>query len=185
MADPTNQLINTGSFVPTTNIWDPSEIYETDVNSDDFKELLVRLYQNLNLMANVLNSKTTGYYITNQIATSNLYFNPKTNDILELRGGFRATIDTGALAAGVNTITLPFTIPTAPSLDTLPYWTFFLVGGSATNTVTTPLVYSLPFPSADGLHNIEVIVNASTIVITNNSGVTFEKSNITLEFVKN
>jgi len=51
-----------GSFVPTTNVWDPSEIYSVDVTSPRFKELLVRLYQNVNLIAVVLNTKDSGYY---------------------------------------------------------------------------------------------------------------------------
>jgi hypothetical protein len=43
---------NIGSFVPTSYVWDVARLYEIDVNSDEFKELLVRLYQNLNLIAN-------------------------------------------------------------------------------------------------------------------------------------
>jgi len=186
MPYPLDFTTNTGSFVPTTNIWDPSEIYETNVNSDDFKELLVRLYQNLNLMANVLNSKDTGYYFNQEFATSNLYFNPASSDIANRRPGFRVTIDTGALGAGANTITLPFTL-NITNLGTVVAWTFFMVSGAATNTTNagqTQLVVPLPFAGAAG-NNIEVILYTTTVVITNNSGYTFDTSNITLEYVKN
>jgi hypothetical protein len=38
------QNVTSGIFVPTTNVWDVSQIYEIDVTSPQFKELLVRLY---------------------------------------------------------------------------------------------------------------------------------------------
>ena len=39
------------SSLPTTNVWDPSQIYETEGLTEPLQELLVRLYQNLNQMA--------------------------------------------------------------------------------------------------------------------------------------
>ena len=46
---------NPGAFVETTQIWDASQIQEMDVNSPDFKELIIRLYQNMNKIALALN----------------------------------------------------------------------------------------------------------------------------------
>lgn len=51
-----------GTFLPTTNVWDVSEIYSTDVNSEEFKELLVRLYRNINDISLAVNDKVTGTY---------------------------------------------------------------------------------------------------------------------------
>ena len=42
-----------GAYAPTTFIWDVEQLQHIEVTSPEFKELLVRLYQNLNLMANV------------------------------------------------------------------------------------------------------------------------------------
>ena len=42
-------------YVPETNIWDLDEIRALDPNSDEFKELLVRLYQNMNVHAMAIN----------------------------------------------------------------------------------------------------------------------------------
>jgi hypothetical protein len=186
MAYPNDQQINTGAFVPTTNVWDTSEIYELKDIDDDFRNLLVRLYQNLNLMSEVLNVKDTGYYLQQQFVPGKLYFNPADPDPLKLRPGFRFTMDTDALAAGLNTIQLPFQIPITTATSTA--WTAFFVNGAATNTTAGSQKWvPLPFAGATG-NNIEVIVNTLTnpaqIEITNNSGFTFDRSNITLEFVK-
>ena len=42
-----------GAYVVTTNVWDVSQLYSIDVKSPEFQELLVRLYQNVNNIANV------------------------------------------------------------------------------------------------------------------------------------
>jgi nucleoside-triphosphatase THEP1 len=63
-----------GSFVQTTQVWDVDEIYSMDIKSPEFKELLVRMYQNLNDIAVVLNTKDTGYYPLFEMVNSQLWF---------------------------------------------------------------------------------------------------------------
>ena len=41
---PTPQQNQVGAFVPTSFIWDVARVGEIEVNSPEFKELLVRLY---------------------------------------------------------------------------------------------------------------------------------------------
>src|SRR5690606_40889986 len=65
--------LNLGAFVPTTNIWDPSELYTLDIQPE-FRELLVRLYQNLNNMSLLLNLKDTGYYTLEEFLNSQAFF---------------------------------------------------------------------------------------------------------------
>src|ERR1700676_4672214 len=97
-------VINTqrGAFVPTTNIWDVTEIYSVNVNSDEFKELLVRLYQKLYKMSILFNLKDTGYYPTQEFVNSQLFFpNPSLNSSTMAtsvyRQVFRMTINFGPL----------------------------------------------------------------------------------------
>ena len=170
----TNNQIKFGSFVPTTNIWDVGQLYEVDVNSDEFKELLVRLYQNVNNIAVVLNTKVTGYYITQQFVSSKLFFNPnaRPNDAAQLRPGYIKTINTGALGAGVTAVN--HDIPVTNTYK----WMF--ISGAATDT-NTIVGYPLPFSGAAG-NNIEVSVTATQVLINNNSGVTFTDSQVTLEY---
>ena len=171
MAYITNQT-NTGSFVPTTNIWDVGTLFDVDVNSPDFKELLVRLYQNVNNIALVLNSKESAFYLTQEFLTSQVYFTPNSSD---LRPGFRELVNIGPLGAGVTT--------TAHNLVPTSTWTFTKIYGAASNTGTL-VYYPLPFAGAAG-NNIEVTVNATNVVIDNASGVTFTNAYVIVEYIKN
>jgi hypothetical protein len=169
-----DQQINTGSYIPTTNVWDVSRIYDVEIGSPEFKELLVRLYQNINNIALVLNTKCTGYYINEEFVSGKIFFNQASNDPLQLRPGFLKTINTGALGAGVTAINHNIAVTNT--------FKFMFIYGTASNTGTLTY-YSLPFAGAAG-NNIEVIVTATQIVITNNSGVTFTDSQVTLEYCK-
>lgn len=170
------QQINTGSYVPTTNVWDVAQLYDIEVNSPEFKELLVRLYQNVNNIAVALNTKVTGYYINQEFVSGKLFFNPNAdpNNPLELRPGFIIAINTGALGAGVTMINHNILVTATFQ------WMF--ISGAATNTGTL-VGYPLPFAGAAG-NNIEVTANATQILINNNSGVTFTDSQVTLEYCK-
>jgi hypothetical protein len=170
------QQIDTGSYVPTTSVWDVSRLYEVDVNSTEFKELLVRLYQNINNIALVLNTKATGYYINQEFVSGKLFFNPgaNPNDPLQLRPGFLMTVNTGALGAGVTAVNHNIAVTNTFK------WMF--IYGAATNTGTI-VGYPLPFAGAAG-NNIEVSVTATQVLINNNSGITFTDSQVTLEYCK-
>jgi hypothetical protein len=164
---------NQGSFIPTTGIFEVGRLFEVDVDSPEFKELLARLYQAVNNIANVLNIKDTGYYLESEFTTGALYFNPASDDPNKLRPVFRKVIDMGALAAGVTTVAHGLTIGTT--------WKFVHIYGAASGT---PNYYPLPFVSAGGATNIEVRVDLTNVIVTNNSGVVFTSSTVVLEYVK-
>lgn len=46
--------------LPTTQIWDPSEIEKMDVNTPEFKRFLLSMHQNMNSMAMAVNDKASG-----------------------------------------------------------------------------------------------------------------------------
>lgn len=69
-----NPVIVPGAFVPSTNIWDVSQIYDVDVNSEEFRELLVRLYQNINNIAITLNERDSGYYPQSSFINGQVFF---------------------------------------------------------------------------------------------------------------
>lgn len=169
-----DQQINTGSYVPTTNVWDVSRLYEVEVGSPEFKELLVRLYQNVNNIAIALNTKATGYFINEEFVSGKLFFNPSSNNPLDLRPGFIKTINTGALGAGVTAVN--------HNLPVTNTWKWMFISGAATNTGTL-VGYPITFAGAAG-NNIEVTVSATQVIINNASGVTFTDSQVTLEYVK-
>lgn len=163
------QLENTGSFIPTTFIWDVSTIASMDVTSPEFKELLIRLYQNVNNVAQSLNTKDTGYYTNDEFNTGIQLFNPATTDPLQNRPVYRIIIDTGALAAGIKNV--------AHNLTTGTTWQFVSIRGAATDTVGGNY-YPLPHPL------ISVRVDNVNVIINNTSGVVFDKSLVILEYAK-
>lgn len=63
-----------GTYLPTTQLWDVSEIYSTPDIDPGMKELLVRMYQNLNLMALSINFKENGVYDTQEFVSGQQFF---------------------------------------------------------------------------------------------------------------
>lgn len=170
-----DQQINTGLFIPTTSVFEIQQLEKLDPNSPDFKQLLVRLYQTVNSIALSLNAKDSGYYLTEEFVTGSLYFNPTSSNQLDLRPVFRKVIDVGALGAGVT--------PTLHGLTIGTTWSFTKIYGVASDTGTNDY-YPLPWASAGGATNIELRVDATDVVITNNSGVTFSVCYVVLEYLK-
>lgn len=69
-----------GAFLPTTSIFDPGLVRSLNVNSEEFKEVLVQLMQAVNNIALVTNIKDTGYYYQQQFVNGQVYFpNPAFN----------------------------------------------------------------------------------------------------------
>lgn len=89
---PPSEKDNLGLFIPTTNIWD----------TEDLKELQIRLYQNLNLMATAVNLKDSGYYSLQEFVNGQSYFpNPALSSATPTtpvyRQVFRKVINFGTL----------------------------------------------------------------------------------------
>ncbi len=164
-----NELVsNVGSFVPTTDIWDTQQLYEVNLNSEEFRELLVRLYQNLNNMALNLNIKDTGYYSAQEFLNGQLFYpNPtlssNTANGIAYRQVFRTTVDFGALPnAGTKTVAHNIDISIIIPLTT---FSFTRIYGAASKPDQTSFI-PLPYSSATSINNIELSVTDTDIVIT-------------------
>ena len=165
--------------LPTTQAWNISGIQEADANSPEFKELIIRLYQYINSIALVLAKKESALYIEEEFLTAQGYYNPNMAINVDLRPVYRLVVDTGALGAGANVI--------AHGLTTANTWHFVHIYGAANfwaAAAANRRYYSLPWVSAGGAANIEVMVDGTNITITNNSGIVFDDSSIVLEYVK-
>lgn len=91
-----------GMFLPTTYTFDVDRIQEVNVNSQEFKELLVRLYQNISNICTAVNLKEVGYYPIGQITTGkqlfpNPVYNSSTTNAAVYRPIIRYTMNFGAL----------------------------------------------------------------------------------------
>ena len=70
---------SSGVYIPTTQVWDVTEVHEVDVTKPEFKELLVRMYQNLNSMSMAIGTKESSFYSTLETVKGQA-FNPRTTD---------------------------------------------------------------------------------------------------------
>lgn len=170
-----DQRNNTGQFIATTAVFDVGRLYEVEVNSPEFKELIVRLYQQVNNISLSLNTKEFGYYLTEELINSSVYFNPISSNQLELRPEFRLTLDTGVINAGVNLIPHGLTIGAT--------WKFTDIYGAATDNVGFNYL-PLPFANVSLAGNIELRVDAVNVIINNASGIVFTSGIVVLEYLK-
>jgi len=173
------QGTDTGSFVPTTFIWDVAELQEVDVQSDKFKEILVRLYQNLNLMQLNLNVKDSAYYDQTEFVNGQSFWpsaavRSAQTDAVNRRQVFRKVINFGALP---NTATKNV----AHEIDITSGYSFTRIYGCASDT--TGLTFT-PIPNANS--DIRLTVNATNIVITTSANYSaYDTTYVVLEYLKN
>ncbi|MGH3054170.1 MAG: hypothetical protein ACRDL7_04235 [Gaiellaceae bacterium] len=168
-----------GSFVPTTFIMDVASLQEVDVNSEEFKELLVRLYQNLNRIVLSLNIKTSGYYDTNQFVDGSLWFPSAASSSLvntPYRPETRLVVNFGALPnTGSKSVAHGITCNGAVS--------FTRIYGAATDPINFKYI-PLDYASPTAANNIELKVDATNVtVITGSDRTAFTTTYIVLEFL--
>lgn len=180
-------MANSGSFgayTPTTVVWDTSEIQNVNVNSPEFKELLVRLYQNLNLMNLVLNIADKGIYDTQEFVNGQLWFsnpayNSSTAQSPQYRAPLRKVINMGALLNTGTTSQLHGITVT----NTLR-WTR-IYGVATAPGVADPGLNGIPLPYVSITGSIvELNVTSTRVnVITNDDKTAFTECYVVLEYI--
>lgn len=174
-------FINRGAFVPTTEVWDISEIYNTDINSEAFKELIVRLYQNINNIALSVNIRDAGYYVDEEFVNGQLFFSDPTLSSSTaqkptLRQVFRKVINFGSLP---NTATKS----AAHSITLDSNSTFTRIYGCASDTTGNTYI-PLPYASTTG-NPIELFVDSTNInIVTSSDRTNFDTCYVIIEYLK-
>ena len=173
-----------GAFGPTTNVWDVGEIYEIHGLDPKLQEVLVRLYQNLNLMALLLNIKDSGFYNTDEFVNGQIFFPNQATPVSTFdtadsifRQVYRQVINFGPLPnAGTKSVPHNITITNQTS--------FTRIYGAASDQ--TGLNYiPLPYASPTLANNIELNANATNVnVITGSNRSNFTVSYIILEYLQ-
>lgn len=172
---------NIGAFVPSTNIWDVSEIY-TATEDPKLQELLVRLYQNLNRLSLVTNIKDSAYYVQEEFVNGQKYFailttNSTTSQSPALRQVFRKTINFGALPNSA-------TKTVAHGLTPTDNWTFTRIYATASDPVAHTYI-PIPYASSTANKNIELFVDATNInIITSINYSSYTFVYVILEYMK-
>ena len=166
-----------GAFIPTTNIWDVAQVYEIDINSPEFKELLVRLYQNINNIALSVNIRDAGYYNTQEFVNGQLYFpNPALTSASPItpvfRQVYRQVVNFGVLP-NTGTTSIAHNITVTP---TTTFTRIYATASDPSGNNYVPIPYASCTAVAD---NIELAVTATNVVITTGSN----RSNFTITYV--
>jgi len=171
-----------GIDVPNTFVLDIGQIQELAIDPN-FKELLVRLYQNLNIMCLALNDKTGGYYTLNQFVTGNTYFPDTVGTGVavgliqsEYRPSTRIVINFGALPnAGTKSVPHGITV----TADT----SWVLIMGTATDPIGLTGI-PIPYASSVAADIVELYVDATNVNVTTNGNLTnYTTTLIVLEFL--
>ena len=173
-----------GVSIDTSFVWDMQELAKTEVTSPEFKELLVRLYQNLNSMALVVNAKETGNYpvvevLSGQRYFSNPIFNSTTQAAPTLREVHRKVINYTTALPNTAMATIPHFITCTAAT------TFTRIYGVANNRAGTTYL-PLPYSSTVLANNIELSVDGTNVYITTGSNRTaYTITYIVLEWIIN
>lgn len=176
-----------GSFVPTTYVWDVSQLQDIEVTSPEFKELLVRLYQNLNEIAINLNLKDTGYYTAQEFSNGQLYLRDpalvNSPNLTSPAGNLYRQVIRKVIVFGA----LPNTAETsvAHGINIMPTTEFTRIYGTA-NDLTGMNYIPLPYASPILTENISIRVDATNVYVRTGSNRTaFTSSFIVLEWIIN
>ena len=175
---------NAGLFIPTTNIWDVGRLYEIDINSNEFKELIIRLYQNINSIALSLNLKQSGYFYNQEFVNGQVWF-PNANNVqsgtipLDGRQGFTTVVNFGALPNATTK-----SVPHGVSGNTYTY-TATRVWAAATNYITGKW---LPLPYASTTLNQNIILNVDPVNVNITTAIDYSAytaCQVVIEYLKN
>lgn len=174
--------LNPGMFVPTTDVWDVSQIYQIEDLSPELQELLVRLYQNLNNMSLALNLKDTGYYSLQEFLNSQAFFpdptlSSTTSAAPVYRQAFRTTVNFGALPnTGTKSV--------AHGIAIMGTYSFTRIYAAASDQIGMNYI-PIPYASPTDTNNIELSVDATNVTITTGSDRSaFLITYVILEYIK-
>lgn len=177
MANP----IDNGLFIQTTSIFDVNRLHEINVTSPEFKELLSRLYNDVNNICLALNKKETAFYQLTEFVPGDQYFpNPIPLDPTVPtninRLSYRKVINFGVLPnTGTKSV--------AHGLDFTSTWSFVGIKAYATDQ-TNIIAIPIPYVSTTG-DNIEINVDATNVnIITTSNRSSFNITYVILEFLK-
>lgn len=174
--------VNSGLFIPSTQVWDVDEINRVDVQSKEFKELLVRLYQNLNRMAVAVNLKDSAIYDTSEFVNGQTFFpNPTLTSASAttpvMRQVYRFVVNFGALPnAATKNVAHRLTINGA--------YTFTRIYGTASDPVGSTYI-PLPYAASVLNDNIELYVDGTNVSITTAADYSaYTACYVVLEYIK-
>lgn len=174
--------LNPGLFVPTTNIWDVNQIYAIENIDADLQELLVRLYQNINVISLALNLKDSGYYTIQEFLNGQVFFpNPAltaTSPTTPVyRQVFRTVVNFGVLPNAT-------TKSVAHGIAITNTYSFTRIYAAASNQSGLSFI-PIPYASPVLINNISLDVDATNVtIVTGTDRTAYTLTYVILEYIK-
>lgn len=170
-----------GVFLPLTSVYDPASLQDVEGLQPQIKNFIISSTHQYNNIANVLNLKETGYYITAEILNSQVWFKQTvpTPDQSPFRNAYRIVVNFGALPnAATKSIAHNIQGLTAGIMS----WTKIY----ATSTDPAGNGIPIPYSSNTANANIEINVDLTNVNITTAIDYSaFTTTYVVLEYLKN
>jgi hypothetical protein len=177
-----NDQAEMGLFTHTTSSVDVQNIYSTEVTSKEFKELIIKLYQDIGNISGILNAKDSGKYVLQEFVNGQIFFpNPLLNSTTPTaptdRQVFRKVINFGSLPnAAAKSV--------AHGLSVTPGYSATRIYGAATNNTQTSFI-PLPFASPTLNENIKLeMTNTNVVVTTGIDRTAYTTCYLIVEYIK-
>lgn len=173
-----NNTQDFGFYVVTTNIWEIQQrLDQVDINSPEFKKLLVDMYQNINKLSLAVNARDNGFNTLQEVVTNQQWFSVDNSTLSSTqRPSYRIVINFGALP-NATTKSVPHNIMTTSTLT----WT--RIQGAATNSSNLNGI-PLPFASTMG-DNVQLDVDSTNVNVSTTIDYSeYDISYIILEYLK-
>lgn len=175
---------DTGAFLPTTDVFDRTLVDAMDLDSPEFKDFLVRLYQTTNNIALAVNIKDTGYYVDTEFVCGQIWYPNKslsstTAQAPEYRQVFRKVIIFGALPnASAKTVAHGI----APT-DAFQFTRIYATASDTTGHTYLPIPYA---SQAAATSSIELSVDATNITIDTGAvdRTAYDTCDVVCEYIK-
>lgn len=172
------------NLLPTTDIFNVSNIESMNVSSPDFKQLIVKLAQNANQQNLAINSKGSGTYSSLEDLSGNTYAigtgSSATGVVNTAKGSYIKLITFGALPIASTAKSIAHGIPFTAA------YKIIRISGGATNP-TTQVYIPLPFSHPDSAaYGISLLVNATHVIVTTGTAdwSAWTETFIFIEYVK-
>ena len=170
-----------GVFLPLTSVYDPASLQDVEGLQPQIKNFIISSTHQYNNIANVLNLKETGYYITTEIVNSQLWFKSSITSVTQsiFRNAFRLVINFGALPnAATKSVAHNIQGLTAGVMS----WT--KIYGTATDAAGN----GIPIPYASNTPNANIEINVDLVNVNVTTAIdysAFTTTYIILEYLKN
>jgi hypothetical protein len=185
MASSYPQGQQTGAYIQTTIIQDQQVLRTVDLKGEDFRNILMRLYEALGMHEKSINQRTAGFYPLTEFIDGNVFFpdpalSSTTSQKPDLRQEFVKVINYGPLPNTAQT-----SQPHGITIDANT--TFTQIYATATNPVSPFEFVPIPYVSAtDPNGTIEISVDGTNVYITTaEDWSAYTRCLVVLKYLKN